>query len=434
MSDESDQVLALPIQFPVDWERAPVRDVVEFVADGDWVESKDQGGSDFRLLQISNIGTGSFVETGNFRYVTAETFDRLRCTEILPGDVLVARMPEPTGRAWFVSRLEGRCITAVDVAIVRPLRSLVDGRYLSYFFNTPINLNRVDGLATGTTRRRVRRADLARLEIPLPPLVEQRAIAGVLGALDDKIESNRRLVVLLERIGRTELASRLEGDNGEAWESAWPETSLGEVLSLIETGDRPKGGVSQIEDGVPSIGAESIIAPGVFDYSKTKFVPREYFEKMKRGVLHSGDVLLYKDGGTPGNFIPKVSMYQEGFPFPVAAINSHVYRLRVKEPYSQAFLYFWLSSQRMLDEMWLRGTGAAIPSLNSTNVKGLPFPVVPLDRLHPVLDVLDQYFSRLHRAAREARTLELLRNALMPELLSGRLRVRDAEIIVEGAV
>ena len=268
----------------------------------------------------------------------------------------------------------------------------------------------------------------------VPPLQEQRAIAGVLGALDDKIESNRQLVALLEQIGRTELASRLEGDNGEAWESAWPETSLGEVLSLIETGDRPKGGVSQVEDGVPSIGAESIVAPGVFDYSKTKFVPREYFEKMKRGVLHSGDVLLYKDGGTPGNFIPKVSMYQDDFPFPVAAINSHVYRLRVREPYSQAFLYFWLSSQRMLDEMWLRGTGAAIPSLNSTNVKGLPFPVVPLDRLHPVLDVLDQYFARLHRSAREARTLELLRNALMPELLSGRLRLRDAEEVVGEVV
>jgi type I restriction enzyme S subunit len=248
--------------------------------------------------------------------------------------------------------------------------------------------------------------------------------------LDDKIESNRRLVRILEQLGRAELATALAGSGGEAWEDAWPEMNLGDALSLIETGDRPKGGVGEIAAGVPSVGAESIVAPGVFDFSKTKFVPEEYFARMRRGVLQSGDVLLYKDGGTPGNFIPKVSMCQDGFPFEVAALNSHVYRLRVEPPYSQAFLYFWLSSQRLLDEMWLRGTGAAIPSLNSTNVRGLPFPVIPASLLAPVSPVVDGLISYLHRAAREQRTLEQLRDALLPELLSGRLRPREVEEMV----
>jgi type I restriction enzyme S subunit len=248
--------------------------------------------------------------------------------------------------------------------------------------------------------------------------------------LDDKIESNRRQVALLEQVSRAELAVALAGPAGEPWEYAWPEVQLGEILDLIETGDRPKGGVGEITSGVPSVGAESIVAPGVFDYSKTKFVPVEYFARMRRGVLQSGDVLLYKDGGTPGNFIPKVSMCQEGFPFEVAALNSHVYRLRVRAPYSQAFLYFWLSSQRLLDEMWLRGTGAAIPSLNSSNVKGLPFPVIPSNVLAPVLPIVDELMSLLHRAAREQRTIEQLRDALLPELLSGRLRVREVEEMV----
>jgi type I restriction enzyme S subunit len=114
----------------------------------------------------------------------------------------------------------------------------------------------------------------------------------------------------------------------------------------------------------------------------------------------------------------------------VAALNSHVYRLRVRAPYSQAFLYFWLSSQRLLDEMWLRGTGAAIPSLNSSNVKGLPFPVIPSNVLAPVLPIVDELMSLLHRAAREQRTIEQLRDALLPELLSGRLRVREVEEMV----
>src|SRR2546425_969283 len=95
----------LPFSVPDAWETPLLADCCDFVRDGDWVETKDQGGSDYRLLQISNIGLGSFVETGNYRWITNATFERLRCTQIEPGDVLVARMPEPTGRCWFVNTL-----------------------------------------------------------------------------------------------------------------------------------------------------------------------------------------------------------------------------------------------------------------------------------------------------------------------------------------
>jgi type I restriction enzyme S subunit len=96
-----------------EWREVELSEVTLEVADGDWIETKDQGGSDYRLLQVSNIGVGCFRETGKYRYVTEDTFRRLRCTQITPGMVLVARMPDPVGRAWFVDRLDGRAITAV---------------------------------------------------------------------------------------------------------------------------------------------------------------------------------------------------------------------------------------------------------------------------------------------------------------------------------
>ena len=67
---------------------------------------------------------------------------------------------------------------------------------------------------------------------------------------------------------------------------------LGEVLSTIETGGRPKGGVSGITNGIPSVGAESITGVGQFDFGKTKFVPVEYYGSMKKGHIQSMDVLF----------------------------------------------------------------------------------------------------------------------------------------------
>ena len=323
--------------------------------------------------------------------------------------------------------------TARAVAVVR-LSSPEEARWVGYCIRSPDGKERIAARVNTTVQTTLNLKDLREFPVPLPPIRERRAIAGVLEALDDKIESTRRLVRLSEAVGRAELARELAGAEGQPWEHAWPDVPLGSALSLIETGDRPKGGVAGIAGGVPSVGAESIVAPGVFDFSKTKYVPRDYFERMRRGVLSSGDVLLYKDGGTPGNFIPKVSMYQDGFPFDEAVLNSHVYRLRISQPYSQGFLYYWLSSERLLDEMWLRGTGAAIPSLNSTNVKGLPLAVPPEDRLRKVLPIVDDLLALLHRTARQQRTLEQLRDALLPELLSGRLRVREAENVIEGVM
>jgi type I restriction enzyme S subunit len=125
-------------------------------------------------------------------------------------------------------------------------------------------------------------------------------------------------------------------------------------------------------------------------------------------------------------------MTQSDFPFAVAAINEHVYRLRIRQPFSQAYLYYWLSSRRMLDEMWLRGTGAAIPGLNSSNVKGLPIAVPPSERLVKILPLVDNLLLDLHQRAKESRVLANLRNTLIPELLSGRLRVKESESMMEN--
>jgi type I restriction enzyme S subunit len=153
---------------PQGWEKRTFADACASLEDGDWIESKDQGGEDYRLLQISNIGINEFVETGKFRYVTTETFKRLNCRELVPGNVLIARMPTPIGRAWLVTEMPWRMITAVDAAIAVANEELADPYFLTYYLNSPASLEHCERRAVGATRPRIARRELAALPLVLP--------------------------------------------------------------------------------------------------------------------------------------------------------------------------------------------------------------------------------------------------------------------------
>ena len=153
---------------PDGWVLTPLQHCARKLVDGDWIETKDQGGTDFRLLQVSNIGIGRFRETGNYRYIAKSTFERLRCTEIKVGDILISRMPDPVGRAWLVDFLAEPAVTAVDVAILSP-RSHAIGVFLDQYLNSPATRSQVAAMATGTTRLRVTRRVLAQMELAIPP-------------------------------------------------------------------------------------------------------------------------------------------------------------------------------------------------------------------------------------------------------------------------
>ncbi len=298
------------------------------------------------------------------------------------------------------------------------------------------------------------------LSVTLPSIETQRTLAHILGTLDNKIELNRRVNETLEAVARALFKSwfvdfdpvraKAEGrDTGlpkhiaDLFPDSFEDSGLGEIpkgwkvdvlekaLVELEVGGRPKGGVSGYTEGVPSIGAESIVDLGIFDFSKTKYVPREFFDGMTKGHVKSRDVLLYKDGGRPGEYEPHVTMFGDGFPFSTCAINEHVYRLRAKAELGQNFLFFSLSSNHLMEEMRIKGTGVAIPSLNSTQVKSLTT-LIPLREATRAFDaIVEPWIARLLASCNESRTLAALRDTLLPKLISGELRVKDAERVCE---
>ena len=95
-----------------------IRSISDYINDGDWIESKDQSTCGIRLLQTGNIGNTRYLEKASrSKYISEETFERMRCSEIFAGDILISRLPDPVGRACIVPENLGKAITAVIVRL-----------------------------------------------------------------------------------------------------------------------------------------------------------------------------------------------------------------------------------------------------------------------------------------------------------------------------
>ena len=409
------------------------------------------------LVRSQNIYNHEFKRDG-LAYIDDKQASELANVVLQPGDVLLNITGDSVARCCQVPSDVLPARVNQHVAILRPRPEQLDARFLHYVLVSPTYQARLLALAAaGATRNALTKGILEDLKIPALDVSEQKAIAAVLGALDDKIELNRRMNATLEAMARALFQSWFvdfdpvraklddkrptgvdeattarfpqhleESDIGKkpvGWEVATLET----VLSVLETGGRPKGGVGGILSGIPSIGAESIVSIGRFDFGKTKFVPVEFYEGMNKGHIESHDVLIYKDGGRPGEYEPHISMFGDGFPFDKCCINEHVYRLRTNQRLSQEYLYFWLTSELVLGEMRIKGTGVAIPGLNSTAVRSLPVLVPPRSVVDAFTRQASPLVTRLLANAKQSRKLATLRDTLLPKLLSGEVSLAEVD-------
>jgi type I restriction enzyme S subunit len=191
-SPEYDGELAFAV--PSGWVVARLDDLSpRSLSDGDWIETKDQSeNGGVRLIQLADVGVGKFLNK-SARYITEDTEIRLNCTRLAVGDVLIARLPNPIGRACIFPDIGQPAITAVDVAILRP-NSCVLGQFLVLAMNAPPVREQIEAYGKGATRFRVSTGHLKTIKIPLPPLAEQeRIVAKVdeLMGLCDRLEAAR---------------------------------------------------------------------------------------------------------------------------------------------------------------------------------------------------------------------------------------------------
>jgi type I restriction enzyme S subunit len=140
--------------------------------DGDWIENKNMSNSGIRLIQLADIGDNAFLNKSR-KYISEYTFEKLNCFELLPGDLLMARMPDPIGRTCEVPNIGEKMITAVDCCIIRVDGTMHDKKYWLYLLNSIQMRRNYEKISLGTTRKRISKSSLQQFLVPTPTKHEQ---------------------------------------------------------------------------------------------------------------------------------------------------------------------------------------------------------------------------------------------------------------------
>ena len=363
-------------------------------------------------------------------------------TKFRNGDTIMARITPclENGKIAKVSVLSDGEVGfgSTEYIVFRAIDGVSDADFLYYLICSPLVRNpAIKSMVGSSGRQRVQTDVVANLDVELPPIEEQRKIGGLLKAIDDKIELNDVINNNLEQQAKTLFKSWfvdfepfdesfVDSPIGTKIPHSLQMVQIGSLSHILETGKRPKGGA--VATGVPSIGAENVKRLGEVNFASAKYIPVEFAQKMDKGKVHGYELMLYKDGGKPGTFIPHFSMFGEGFPYDDFYINEHVFKLDFGDKGFNEFCYFYLQTDYPYNWLANNGGKAAVPGINQQDVNSIWI-------YHPDNPIVKEYckwvqpiFTTILRNCSQNVKLSQLRDALLPKLMSGELDASNIEI------
>ena len=295
-----------------------------------------------------------------------------------------------------------------------------------------LNHSNISPYVTGCAQPKLNQDNLRRITFSLPEKVDE--VSSILSSLDSKIENNRKICANLEAQAQAlfkhwfiDFAPFKDGKFVESELGMIPEgliyKRIEDMPHTLETGKRPAGGVKGIDNGVPSIGAENIKGLGCYDYSKTKYVIREYYDSMKKGKIHGYELLVYKDGGKPGYFIPNFAIFGEGYPYKEMCLNEHVFKLDFGNKGYSLFAYFFFKTKQIMSYLNAQGAKAAIPGINSKDIEVIMMPTLENECVRNYCNEVEDILTQILVLSKESSRLSSLRDTLLPKLMSGEIKV-----------
>ena len=327
--------------------------------------------------------------------------------KILPPSTVLMAMYGATVGKLGITQFEMTCNQASCAMITDPART--SARWLFY----SLLRNRADlvGLANGAAQQNLSARTIRHFQIPVPPLSEQKAIAEVLGALDDKISANRRLVTTAESYLRAIFDRDLASND-------LPTSPLDSIVQLNPKRPAPK-------DPAPLIPMQTLPTPGITIPEFTRDTP-------KGGVrFTNGDTLLARI--TPCLENGKTAFVGSLAEGEIGIGSTEYIVLRSIEPYPLEVSYFIATDATFRAEAIRRMTGTS----GRQRVKAQDVARVPIhltsDRaaMRQFGDLARSCFQHAEILSAESRTLASLRDTLLPALMDGTIRVKDAETHVE---
>ncbi len=409
---------------------------------GSQLHQKDYVSVGTPIITVEHLDENRIINS-NIPYVSDSDRDRLSKYSLRRGDIVFSRVGSVDRRAlvreaeegWLFS---GRCLR------VRPDPEKIDPAYLSYFFGLPAFQEHIRSIAVGATMPSLNTQILGSVAIAYPPLREQRAIAHVLGTLDDKIEMNRRMNQTLEQMARALFKSwfvdfdpvraKMEGRNtglppdiaalfpdrlvpselGEIPEG-WEVKSLGEVVKVVG-GTTPSTKVKDYWEGGTHCWAtpkdlSGLSSPVLLDTERK--ITDAGLEQIGSGLLPIGTVLM--SSRAPIGYLALSEI-------PVA-VNQGFIAMPPRKGISNHFLLQWCKAS--LEEIVNFANGSTFLEISKGNFRQIPLTMPDALIMKAFHGLATKLHDKLVSNERGKRLLHWKRESLLSKLVSGELRVGD---------
>lgn len=362
------------------------------------------------FLNIASLSAGRLDLTRSDHVSTEDFAKWTRRVTPRAGDLLFSYETRLGEAALMPANIEA-CLGR-RMALIRPKRDRIDPRFLLYLYLAPQFQSKIEqNTIHGATVNRIPLNRMGAWEVSLPPVPEQQAIAEVLGALDDKIAANTALAATVDSYLATLLDEMASGVDTTT------------LRSIAEVNRRS---VKPVADGSLRYVDIASVAVGSFDYPDVS-AWSDAPGRARRG-LSAGDTIW--STVRPNRRSHALNLEDDALL--VASTG-----LAILSPREVGFAYLYEVSRRSEFTAYLENVaeGSAYPAVRADRFLEAPVPDLPADRVHAFEGQAAPLRKLIASQARENRTLAATRDALLPQLMSGKIRVRDAEnLIVEAGV
>ncbi|MFE2326517.1 restriction endonuclease subunit S [Streptomyces sp. NPDC059385] len=369
------------------------------------------------VARTQDVVTGIF-RTDKAARVSFETYqDRIKRAEPKRGDLLYSREGTYFGIAAEVPTDVQVCL-GQRMVLIRPNPEKVNFRFLRYWLNSPVMAAHVHGHRDGSVAERLNLPTIRSLPVILPGLAEQDAVASVLGALDDKIAVNQNIAATADALSHALFSQHFDTPAGSD-PSDWTPGVLSDICST-------QYGYTATSTAAP-VGPRFLRVKDINKNNWIAWPEVPYCEIDDRGLdkyrLSVGDLLVARMAD-PG----KSAIVEEETD---AVFASYLVRLKTASLAHSYFVWGFLKSDAYRKYSESARSGSVQANMNAKVIVGAQLLIPPTELMETYLGAVMPLRRRLTVSLRESDALTALRDTLLPQLMSGRLRVKDAEKIVE---
>lgn len=402
----------------------------------------------FSLIRSQNVHNNIFLKSG-LAFISEEQASQLQNVEVKSNDVLLNITGDSVARVCQVPDDVLPARVNQHVAIIRPEPTKLFHKYLHYFLvNSQMQSYMLSLASAGATRNALTKTMIENFELPNIHISEQKAIASVLSALDDKIENNNRMNKTLEEITHTIFKSwfidfdpvhakvagnapaHMDSETAALFPSlfsddglpvGWNKKTLGDFIE-IQNGYAFKSN-DWTDEGIPVVKIGSV-KPSIVDLSNCSFISAELAEQKRNFQLRVGDILIGLTG-----YVGEVGRVPPADKMPM--LNQRVGRVVFKRESFEPFVYAAMRLPEFKSYAESQSHGSAQANVSTKQLQG--YPVVVADNLliQKFNEVLKSYFEKILTNSAENQILAELRDTLLPKLMSGEIRVKDTKREVE---